>query len=143
MDRLDANTGQLIAEGSSKLASVPSGGAGGSAPAAGGAAASGGAAEAAPEEEKEEGMSIPTQLGCSFSNTHCREGGVRRGHGFRSFRLSNSSWEWNGRSGHVKCWAGQLEGVVRACESNAFHGSKWSQYLGLFMNGCQRAMIAQ
>ncbi len=44
---------QLIAEGSSKLASVPSGGAGGAAPAAGGAAA-GGAAEAAPEAAKEE-----------------------------------------------------------------------------------------
>jgi large subunit ribosomal protein LP2 len=47
---------QLIAEGSQKLASVPSGGAGGAAPAAGGAAA-GGAAAAAEEEkpaEKEE-----------------------------------------------------------------------------------------
>ncbi len=47
---------QLIAEGSTKLASVPTGGAGGAAPAAGGAAA-GGAAAAAEEEkpaEKEE-----------------------------------------------------------------------------------------
>jgi len=45
---------ELIAEGSSKLASVPTGGAGG-APAAGGAAAAGGApAEEAKEEEKEE-----------------------------------------------------------------------------------------
>ncbi|KAJ4295655.1 60S acidic ribosomal protein P2 [Collariella sp. IMI 366227] len=43
---------ELIAEGSSKLASVPSGGAG-AAPAAGGAAAGGAAAEA-PVEEKEE-----------------------------------------------------------------------------------------
>ncbi|CAF3463984.1 60s acidic ribosomal protein P2, variant 2 [Fusarium graminearum] len=42
---------QLIAEGSEKLASVPSGGAGG---ASGGAAAAGGAAEEAKEEEKEE-----------------------------------------------------------------------------------------
>ncbi|KAK0432870.1 ribosomal protein 60S [Armillaria solidipes] len=42
---------QLIAEGSSKLASVPSGGAGG---AAAPAAASGGAAPAAAEEKKEE-----------------------------------------------------------------------------------------
>lgn len=42
---------QLIAEGSSKLASVPSGGA---APAAGGAAAGGAAAEAPKEEEKKE-----------------------------------------------------------------------------------------
>ena len=44
---------QLIAEGSAKLASVPSGGAGGAAPAAGGAAAAGGDAPAA-EEKKEE-----------------------------------------------------------------------------------------
>ncbi|KAJ5896311.1 60S acidic ribosomal protein P2 [Penicillium subrubescens] len=47
------NLQDLIAEGSTKLASVPSGGAGGAAPAAGGAAA-GGAAEAAPEAAKEE-----------------------------------------------------------------------------------------
>uniref|UniRef100_A0A0S1MJG0 60S acidic ribosomal protein P2 n=1 Tax=Phakopsora pachyrhizi TaxID=170000 RepID=A0A0S1MJG0_PHAPC len=49
---------ELIASGSEKLASVPSGGAGGAAPAGGAAAAAGGAAEeaaAAPaEEEKEE-----------------------------------------------------------------------------------------
>ncbi|POS73801.1 60S acidic ribosomal protein P2 [Diaporthe helianthi] len=44
---------ELISEGSSKLASVPSGGAGGAAPAAGGAAA-GGAAEAPKEEAKAE-----------------------------------------------------------------------------------------
>ncbi|KAF5646741.1 60s acidic ribosomal p2 [Fusarium sp. NRRL 52700] len=43
---------ELIAEGSEKLASVPSGGAGGAT--AGGAAAAGGAAEEAKEEEKEE-----------------------------------------------------------------------------------------
>ncbi|KAF2238104.1 ribosomal protein 60S [Viridothelium virens] len=46
---------ELITEGSSKLASVPSGGGGGGAPAAGGAAAGGDAApEAAKEEAKEE-----------------------------------------------------------------------------------------
>ncbi|USP77035.1 60S acidic ribosomal protein P2 [Curvularia clavata] len=49
---------ELIAAGSEKLASVPSGGAGGAAPAAGGAAAGGAAAAeeapAAKEEEKEE-----------------------------------------------------------------------------------------
>ncbi|KAK3990258.1 60s acidic ribosomal protein-domain-containing protein [Cladorrhinum sp. PSN332] len=44
---------ELIAEGSAKLASVPSGGAGGAA-AAGGAGAAGGAAEEAKEEEKVE-----------------------------------------------------------------------------------------
>ncbi|CAK7275492.1 60S acidic ribosomal protein P2 [Sporothrix epigloea] len=43
---------ELIAEGSAKLASVPSGGA--AAPAAGGAAAGGAAADAPAEEEKEE-----------------------------------------------------------------------------------------
>ncbi|KAF7159229.1 hypothetical protein CNMCM5623_004501 [Aspergillus felis] len=43
---------ELIAEGSTKLASVPSGGAAAAAPAAGGAAAGG--AAAAPAEEKEE-----------------------------------------------------------------------------------------
>ncbi|KAL9112057.1 MAG: hypothetical protein Q9227_003677 [Pyrenula ochraceoflavens] len=46
---------ELISEGSSKLASVPSGGGGGAGPAAGGAAAAGGgAAEEAKEEKKEE-----------------------------------------------------------------------------------------
>ncbi|KAK4153954.1 60S acidic ribosomal protein P2 [Chaetomidium leptoderma] len=45
---------ELIAEGSSKLASVPSGGGGGGAAAAGGAAAGGAAAEAPKAEEKEE-----------------------------------------------------------------------------------------
>lgn len=48
----------MIAEGSQKLASVPSGGSGGGAPAAGGAAAGGAAAEEAKEEEKEEGKSL-------------------------------------------------------------------------------------
>ncbi|ESZ92796.1 60S acidic ribosomal protein P2 [Sclerotinia borealis F-4128] len=45
---------ELIAEGSSKLASVPSGGAGGAAPAAGGAAAAGGAVAEEKVEEKVE-----------------------------------------------------------------------------------------
>ncbi|KAH8161575.1 hypothetical protein CIB48_g6674 [Xylaria polymorpha] len=45
---------ELIAEGSSKLASVPSGGAGGGAAAAGGAAAGGAAAAEEKAEEKEE-----------------------------------------------------------------------------------------
>ncbi|KAJ5787731.1 hypothetical protein N7457_002721 [Penicillium paradoxum] len=46
---------ELIAEGSTKLASVPSGGAGAAAPAAGGAAAGGAAAPAEEKvEEKEE-----------------------------------------------------------------------------------------
>ncbi|KAJ8115295.1 hypothetical protein OPT61_g3028 [Boeremia exigua] len=45
---------ELIASGSEKLASVPSGGAGGAAAASGGAAAAGGAADAPAEEEKVE-----------------------------------------------------------------------------------------
>ncbi|KAK3722170.1 60S acidic ribosomal protein P2 [Vermiconidia calcicola] len=50
----DKDINQLISEGQTKLASVPSGG-GGGAPAAGGAAPTGGAAEEAPKaEEKEE-----------------------------------------------------------------------------------------
>ncbi|KAK0386187.1 hypothetical protein NLU13_6024 [Sarocladium strictum] len=60
-DRLDKliselegkDVNQLIAAGSEKLASVPSGGAGGASAAAGGAAA-GGSGEAAAEEKKEE-----------------------------------------------------------------------------------------
>ncbi|KAF8854445.1 ribosomal protein 60S [Acephala macrosclerotiorum] len=62
-DRLDTllkelegkDINELIAEGSSKLASVPSGGSGGgAAPAAGGAASGGAAAEEKVEEKEEE-----------------------------------------------------------------------------------------
>ena len=58
---------QLITEGSSKLASVPSGGSGGAAaPAAGGAAAGGAAAAEAPKEEEkkeeEKGALTDTRL---------------------------------------------------------------------------------
>jgi hypothetical protein len=83
----------LIAEGSTKLASVPSGGAGGAAPAAGGAAA-GGAAEEKEEEKKEEGMSFPSHYPPSppspyfCTNKLHREGRVRRGYGLRSLRLN-------------------------------------------------------
>lgn len=80
---------QLITEGSSKLASVPSGGAGGAAPAAGGAAASGGAAAEEKAEEKEEGTLQSQQKIAMVTNPLYREGGVRRGYGFRSFRLNN------------------------------------------------------
>ena len=82
----------MIAEGSTKLASVPSGGAGGAA--AGGAAAASGGAAAAEEkaEEKEEGMNHNHQPPCRFLilTCDCREGRVRRGHGLRSLRLSAS-----------------------------------------------------
>ena len=65
---------QLIAEGSQKLASVPSGGGGGGAAAAGGAAAGGAAAEA-PEEEKVEGTHlcpIPARS-LNRTNTHAEK----------------------------------------------------------------------
>lgn len=81
---------QLIAAGSEKLASVPSGGAGGAAPAAG--AASGGAAEETKAEEKEEGAYPAFSWNRayeSFTDDRCREGGVRRGHGLRPLRLSD------------------------------------------------------
>lgn len=84
-------TKQLIAEGSSKLASVPSGGAG--AAAAGGAAAGGAAAaEEAKEEAKEEGTYIQHSPLPSFAPlTLHREGGVRRRHGIRPLRLNEST----------------------------------------------------
>jgi methyl coenzyme M reductase alpha subunit len=106
----------LISEGSSKLASVPSGGAGGAAPAAGGAAA-GGAAEAAPAEEKEEGMLIAGKSAWILANAIHREGRVRRGYGFRSFRLRNQlTWLWmNLLSKFRNMDNGHLEEVVRAC----------------------------
>ena len=57
---------QLIAEGSTKLASVPSGGGGGGGGAAGGAAAGGAAAEESKEEAKEAGKN--TQLVVLYSS---------------------------------------------------------------------------
>ena len=84
---------QLIAEGSSKLASVPSGGGGGGAAASGGAAAGGGAAAAAEEkaEEKKEEKEVSILClvpPCAVSDPVCLcTGGVRRGHGLWSLRL--------------------------------------------------------
>lgn len=74
------------------LLNVGSGGGAAAAPSGG---AAGAAAEAPPEEvkkeEKEEGKHdhSPTPLFASCSDMTClnREGGVRRGHGSRSFRL--------------------------------------------------------
>jgi len=86
----------LITEGSSKLASVPSGGSGGgAAPAAGGAAAGGAAAEEKEEEKKEEGMFCLKISSTELMLTVHRKGRVRRGYGFRSLRLNGqylSSW---------------------------------------------------
>jgi len=70
---------------------VGSGG-GAAAPTSGGAAAGGDApAEAAKEEEKEEGSSHTTTIerATQFTNNVHSKGRVRRGHGFRSFRLSS------------------------------------------------------
>jgi hypothetical protein len=71
------------------LVNVGSGG-GAAAPAAGGAAATGG--DAAPaEEEKVEGTYKLVESGrriMGLLTTSCREGRVRRGHGFRSLRLN-------------------------------------------------------
>ena len=71
------------------LLNVGSGG--GAAPAAGGAgggAAAGGDAPAeAKEEKKEEGMLISILSFVVMLTLSCREGGIRRGYGFWSFRL--------------------------------------------------------
>lgn len=107
---------QLIAEGSSKLASVPSGGSGGAASGGAAAATSGGAAAEAPAEEKEEEKEVSTNL-LSSSTTYLKVSnaiiGVRRGYGFRSLRLSGSplrapiernqkkSWNLAGRRGKL------------------------------------------
>merc|ERR1711974_213311 len=63
------NVEELMAEGSKKLASVPSGGGGGAAPAAGGAAAVGAApaAEEKKEEKKEESEEEMTTWDSDFS----------------------------------------------------------------------------
>lgn len=73
------------------LLNVGSGG--GAAPAAAGAAASGDASAPAEEkkEEKEEGTKILTILRNTtsfYANYYYSQGGVRRGYGFRSFRLN-------------------------------------------------------
>jgi hypothetical protein len=92
-DILTRVTTQLIADGSAKLASVPSGGAAAAGGAAAGGAAAGGAAaeEKKEEEKKEEGalFFLPTNTCDGRSLTyHHREGGVRRGYGLRPVRLS-------------------------------------------------------
>ena len=76
------------------MASVPSGGSGGGAAPAGGAgaAAGGAAAEEEKQEEKEEGMfPEPRAKLCDTDQQLIvlfhREGRIRRGYGFRSFRL--------------------------------------------------------
>ena len=75
---------ELIAEGQTKLASVPSGGGSGG----GGAAAAGGAAEEKKEEKAPERECFRLSFQLSAVLTMNSRGGVRRGHGLRSLRLS-------------------------------------------------------
>jgi hypothetical protein len=71
------------------LLNVGSGGGAAAAPTAGGAGGAAAGGDAAPaEEEKEEGASFRTAYSRKWLLTLHREGGVRRGHGLRSFRLS-------------------------------------------------------
>lgn len=75
------------------LVNVGSGGGAATAPAAGGAAPGGAAAaEEEKEEEKEEGAILPTRLSipAGYTDKLYSQGGIRRGYGFRSFRLSAS-----------------------------------------------------
>ena len=117
----------MITEGSSKLASVPSGGAGGAAPTAGGAAASGGAAAEEKAEEKEEGTFYTWQTEEMDTNISYREGGVRRGYGFRSFRLNEqniSSRMTPGSRYFTTNGQGFWEELCALCKEFACHG-KW------------------
>ncbi|TVY45011.1 60S acidic ribosomal protein [Lachnellula occidentalis] len=73
------------------LLNVGSGGGAAAAPAAGGASGGEAAAEEAKPEEKEEGKNDPATLlvyTAQYTNTDNSQRGVRRGYGFRSFRLS-------------------------------------------------------
>jgi len=88
------------------LMNVGSGGgsaAAAAAPAAGGAAAGDAAAADAPEEKKkEEGTLLVDQVWvgrCWLTTIDHREGRVRRGHGFRSLRLSAGYRDGHGRIG--------------------------------------------
>ena len=128
---------QLIAEGSTKLASVPSGGSGGgAAPAAGGAAAAGAAAEEKEEEKKEEGMLyIWESIHGPIADLLYREGRVRRGYGFRSLRLNGqymSPWIrcslCANTNGH-----GFWKGLCALSLSFAYHGSRGLGYTALPM----------
>ncbi|KAI1456864.1 60s acidic ribosomal protein-domain-containing protein [Annulohypoxylon moriforme] len=121
----DKDINELIAEGSSKLASVPSGGAGGGA-AAGGAAAGGAAAAEEKAEEKEEGMirspHFPFWLG--ILTYIYREGRVRRGHGLRSLRLSRFRICLRQRNhGFLGEW--HENGLWRSC---MVFGAEWSAF---------------
>ena len=70
------------------LLNVGSGGGAAAAPAAGGAAGGEAAAEEAKPEEKEEGKKCISIYTEQHANTINSQRGVRRGYGFRSFRLN-------------------------------------------------------
>jgi hypothetical protein len=128
---------QLIAEGSTKLASVPSGGSGGgAAPAAGGAAAGGAAAEEKEEEKKEEGMLYKVgSIHGPIADLLYREGRVRRGYGFRSLRLKGqymSSWIRCSLCGNIN-GHGLWKGLCALGLSFEYHGSRGSIYTVLLM----------
>ena len=135
----------MITEGSSKLASVPSGGSGGGAAAAsGGAAAGGAAAEETKEEAKEEGMLSPV-MGChgALADTVCREGRVRRGYGFRSLRLNGqlkSSWIRCSRFANT-CDQGFWEELCGLCQWFACLGDERSKYTSLLVKICQACRL--
>jgi large subunit ribosomal protein LP1 len=71
------------------LLNVGSGGGAASAPAAGGAGAAEGAAEPEKEPEPEEGMNLLLFWSTrrAYTDYFHSQGRIRRGHGFRSFRL--------------------------------------------------------
>ena len=128
----------MITEGSSKLASVPSGGSGGggAAAASGGAAAGGAAAEETKEEAKEEGMlSVEVQCYGSCTDAIYREGRVRRGYGLRSFRLIGqllSLWIRCSLSANI-CSQGFWKELCGLCQWFACHGDERSGYAGLLV----------
>jgi hypothetical protein len=129
----------LISEGSSKLASVPSGGGGGgggAAAASGGAAAGGAAAAETKEEEKEEGtLQCLREVILRILILAYREGRVRRGYGFRSFRLSNQLTPLRIRCSHSTNTSGWVfEKLLRRLRiSFACHGSQESDFADLLL----------
>lgn len=101
------------------------GGAAAAAPAAGGAGGDA-APEAAKEEEKVEGT-YTIRMAKSWhrcSNMISRQGGVRRGYGFRSLRLESHvfpacSYECiTTISGSQQCWDGQAASIDEQSECN-------------------------
>jgi hypothetical protein len=125
----------LISEGSSKLASVPSGGGGGGgASGTSGTAPTGGAPPEEKEPEKPEGtFSFQKARQMVVANTIFREGRVRRGYGFRSFRLGSQLMA-------IRICPSQLANtnslgfwkrLCGLCLSFACHGSRGSGFTGL------------